>query len=1069
MKINMPVTDHEVQYEDDTLIVSKTDLKGMITFVNRDFIRISGFTEAELIGKNHNMVRHPDMPPAAFADFWATLKAGKPWVGMVKNRCKNGDYYWVEANATPIMESGQITGYLSVRVKPTRAQIEQAEALYRAIRENRAGNIKIQEGQVVKTGLLHKLNVLKLIHQRTSMATKFALIGLILAIPMLLATSLLGLKYQDDIKVAQQERVGLAFHKDLRLVLTELQKHRGLNGLALTGDADAKRKIQEIESNLSTLMQKLDKVAPQQNNAAIDQDWQALHKNWQGLLKDLPSLEGSQAFAHHTEIIESLMSLMGNAANASGLVLDPEAASFHIMNAAILNAPDLAEHMGYSRGYGAQMVARNNVSNEAKLTLMKSLIGAVAHRETIESALAYAIQARPDLEPSIGQLGKTLHESVSNFDKLANEKVVYPSKLEISGTDFFAAGTLAVDATYAFYDKAVDVLDQLLVERIANTKHNAYTLLSFTLALFLLGALIAYLFVRDTCQSLQLSVNRFWEIASGNFKGEVRAKTNDEIGQLMRGLKSMQTKLGFDINDTRERAEAALRLKIGLDSTTTNVMIADNDRNLIYMNPSVIAMLRTAQDDLRKELPHFDVNKLLGAKIDVFHKNPEHQARLLATFTSTYRATIKVGGRTFALTANPVINERGERLGSVIEWIDRTLEVAVEEEVNTIVNAAAAGDFSQRIDENNKEGFFKLLANGINKVVATSDAGLKDIARVLSALAKGDLTESIDADYQGTFADLKDYTNETVRSLETMLRDIRDSAESIHTASSEIASGNADLSSRTEEQASSLEETASSMEEFTSTVRQNADNASEANKLASGASDVATRGGEVVSSVVMTMGAINDSARKIVDIISVIDGIAFQTNILALNAAVEAARAGEQGRGFAVVAAEVRNLAQRSAAAAKEIKGLINNSVEKTEDGNRLVEQAGKTMEEVVDAIQHVTNIMSEITTASMEQTSGIEQVSTAINQMDEVTQQNAALVEEAAAAAESMSDQAATLLEIVKRFKLNDSMVYETKKTRAALSTSHKKLAPLAHAPKSVPKQLGKQQKPDDDDWQEF
>ncbi|MFP5392025.1 MAG: methyl-accepting chemotaxis protein, partial [Gammaproteobacteria bacterium] len=257
------------------------------------------------------------------------------------------------------------------------------------------------------------------------------------------------------------------------------------------------------------------------------------------------------------------------------------------------------------------------------------------------------------------------------------------------------------------------------------------------------------------------------------------------------------------------------------------------------------------------------------------------------------------------------------------------------------------------------------------------------------------------------------------KELINIVSQVRAGTDTIATASSQIATGNMDLSQRTEEQASSLEETASSMEELTSTVKQNADNARQANVLAVSASEVASRGGMVVAEVVDTMASINDSSRKIVDIISVIDGIAFQTNILALNAAVEAARAGEQGRGFAVVASEVRSLAQRSAGAAKEIKALINDSVEKVDAGGKLVDQAGATMGEIVTSITRVTDIMAEIASASAEQTMGIEQVNTAITQMDEVTQQNAALVEEAAAAANAMQEQAATLSAIVSVFQL--------------------------------------------------
>jgi methyl-accepting chemotaxis protein len=292
-------------------------------------------------------------------------------------------------------------------------------------------------------------------------------------------------------------------------------------------------------------------------------------------------------------------------------------------------------------------------------------------------------------------------------------------------------------------------------------------------------------------------------------------------------------------------------------------------------------------------------------------------------------------------------------------------------------------------------------------------------AEVVGRIADGDLSVEVVV-RPNDQASLLFAMKRMCENLAKIVGEVRSGTDTIATASSQIAAGNQDLSSRTEQQAGSLEETASSMEELTSTVKQNADNARQANQLAASASDVAMQGGQVVSQVVDTMGAINASAKKIVDIIGVIDGIAFQTNILALNAAVEAARAGEQGRGFAVVASEVRNLAQRSAAAAKEIKILIGDSVEKVETGSKLVGQAGVTMQEIVESVRRVTDIMSEITAASQEQTSGIEQINQSITQMDQVTQQNAALVEEAAAAAESMQEQAAHLSEVVSVFKLD-------------------------------------------------
>ncbi|MDP3192393.1 methyl-accepting chemotaxis protein [Rhodoferax sp.] len=315
--------------------------------------------------------------------------------------------------------------------------------------------------------------------------------------------------------------------------------------------------------------------------------------------------------------------------------------------------------------------------------------------------------------------------------------------------------------------------------------------------------------------------------------------------------------------------------------------------------------------------------------------------------------------------------------------------------------------------------FGMALVRGISRSLAQAvDAA--------NAVAQGDLSHTIQAQGKDEVAQLLTALAAMKHSLVNIVGQVRVGTDTIATASSQIAAGNHDLSSRTEEQASSLEETAASMEQLTSTVKQNADNARQANQLAVSASSVAVRGGSVVSQVVNTMGAINDSSRKIVDIIGVIDGIAFQTNILALNAAVEAARAGEQGRGFAVVAAEVRSLAQRSAAAAKEIKTLIGDSVDKVEEGSQQVAEAGKTMDEIVDSVKRVTDIMAEITTASQEQTAGIEQINQAIAQMDQVTQQNAALVEEAAAAASSLQEQASGLSQVVSVFRLDSQQVHE-------------------------------------------
>jgi methyl-accepting chemotaxis protein len=475
----------------------------------------------------------------------------------------------------------------------------------------------------------------------------------------------------------------------------------------------------------------------------------------------------------------------------------------------------------------------------------------------------------------------------------------------------------------------------------------------------------------------------------------------------------------------RDREQAALgdtlRIRTALDDVTTNVMIADRERNIVFVNRPLQQMLAAAESDLRRDLPQFDASNLIGRNIDIFHRNPAHQAKLLDTLATTYRAQISVGGRLLRLIVNPIVSDQGERQGFVVEWADRTLEAQVEAELERIVQAAADGDFSGRVACEGKEGFFLQLAQQLNGLMDANATSIEQISALLSALSQGDLTARMEGDFHGVFGRIRDDANATIAQLTRIVGSIQDASTHINGTAAGLAQGNGHLASRTEQQAASLEETAATMEELTATVRQNAEHARTANRVASGAAEVAASGGEVVGSVVTTMSDIEHASRRIAEIISVIDGISFQTNILALNAAVEAARAGEQGRGFAVVASEVRVLAQRSAEAAKQIKGLIDDSVDKVAHGSALVQRAGSTMREIVQSVQQVNQIMAEIAAASQEQSAGIEQVSHSITQMDANTRQNAALVEASTEATHAMGSQAAGLAEAVARFRLHD------------------------------------------------
>ncbi|MCC6535405.1 MAG: methyl-accepting chemotaxis protein [Burkholderiales bacterium] len=501
------------------------------------------------------------------------------------------------------------------------------------------------------------------------------------------------------------------------------------------------------------------------------------------------------------------------------------------------------------------------------------------------------------------------------------------------------------------------------------------------------------------------------------------------LGSLFLGLsvtRSILRQLGGEPVDALEVvnqvARGDLSREISLKAGDTQSVLAAMSRMQSIIKEFVEAQSEMKrQHDAGKISYRIDASRFSGSYAEMARMANDLVAAHIAVKMHVVDVVKRYADGDLSIDMEQLPGEKAQ-ITEAIVGVKRSLQ-AISSQIAMLVQAAAAGDFKVRGEADKFQYDFRKMVEGLNRLMEVSDTGLNEVARVLGAVASGDLTEKITNEYSGAFGQLKDDSNTTVEKLVEIVRQLREATDSINTAAKEIASGNADLSQRTEEQASSLEETSSSMEELTPTVKQNAENARQANQLAIGASEVAVRGGEVVSQVVETMSSINESSNKIVDIISVIDGIAFQTNILALNAAVEAARAGEQGRGFAVVATEVRNLAQRSAAAAKEIKTLIEDSVVKVDAGTKLVDAAGKTMEEIVVAVRRVTDIMGEITAASQEQSAGIEQVNQAISQMDEVTQQNAALVEQAAAAAEALEEQAHALANAVAVFKLDDHL----------------------------------------------
>ncbi|MEZ5936052.1 MAG: methyl-accepting chemotaxis protein [Alphaproteobacteria bacterium] len=512
----------------------------------------------------------------------------------------------------------------------------------------------------------------------------------------------------------------------------------------------------------------------------------------------------------------------------------------------------------------------------------------------------------------------------------------------------------------------------------------------------------------DPLRAMSSSISR---LAQGEQVAIEGMDRKDELGELARSLTIIH-----------EKAIEASRIKLALDNANAGVMVADGMGKIVYVNRQLSALFQAAEAEIRHVAPDFQAGDLVGLDVDELQQSLGVAGVSLKTLRAADEVECKVAGRHLAFVASPVLGASGERLGSVIEWRDHTEDLALQRSIDEVVSAAVGGDFSKRVKADNLDGAMGRLAQGVDQLTGLIEGATGDIGTMLGALAEGDLSRRITADYRGTLGVLKDDANRTADQLANIVGHIQLTANEVKNAASEITSGTEDLSSRTEQAAANLEETAASTEEMAATVGQNAKNAKSASELAGSADRTAKTGGDVVKQAVGAMAGIEESAQKITDIISVIDEIAFQTNLLALNASVEAARAGEAGKGFAVVAQEVRQLAQRSAQAAADIKTLIQNSNGQVKDGVQLVNRAGEALTEIVGSIGKVAGIVEQISSASQEQAIGVQEINNSITSMDEMTQQNSALVEESTAAARALTDQATKLAELMAFFKLDGS-----------------------------------------------
>jgi methyl-accepting chemotaxis protein len=758
-------------------------------------------------------------------------------------------------------------------------------------------------------------------------------------------------------------------------MLIYVSDHRGQMGSHFRGEADAKTQALESERRIDAQIAAIDAIDKEVGaHVGLSEPWAEIRSDWSNLKSSAFSLDESESRKQHVALIGKLTHAF-HLLFRRGSVEASDSNQLVLMELVLDRLPLALAATADLRGRAASAVKVGQIPDRTKGQLLALLADVKEQTSQLENMIpadeAGTAEAR-ELQSALA----TVRTANGAFVSMLDQKVFAPEKPAIAFNDVFAQGTQALQAMQAFASAGTQVLSGRLEADLRRAERAHMLAVVIAITLLLLAAMIAWLITRMVTGNVRETVTVLEQIGSGQLNNRINPAGRDELAQLNRSLDSMQTKLRNQLETERAHAAENARVRQALDKVSTSVVLADDRQQIIYLNDAAEAMFSRSQQEIRKSLPQFDSARLPGNNLDALSVSGGEQRFMLETLQGSHTEERRLGGCTFRVVANPVVNDQRERIGTVQEWTDRTPEMAVEQELQQMLTATLDGDLTRRIDLSGKAGFFRGMSVGVN--------GLAD-------------------------------------NLSDLVSQVKTAASEVFRGTDEISAGNANLSQRTERQSASLEETASSMEEMTSTVKQSSDNTAQANQLAIAARGQADKGGTVVAEAVRAMSKISESSKRIHEIIGVIDEIAFQTNLLALNAAVEAARAGEQGRGFAVVANEVRSLAGRSAVAAREIKNLIQDSVKRVEHGAALVTESGQTLDEIVRSVKKVSDLVAEIDAAGREQTSGIEQVNRAVTQMDQATQENAALVEQITAASKSVAEQAQQLNSMMTRYRVRE------------------------------------------------
>ncbi len=983
MKVNMPVNNHEQKLNEGEILISTTNIKGMITYCNDAFIAISGFSEKELINTSHNIVRHPDMPVAAFKDLWNTIQAGRTWTGMVKNRCKNGDYYWVKTNVSPEYTDGRISAYISARSKPSAEEVKNAEEFYRKINQGKAS---------LKPSLFQRMNFFN----RTNLSLKLFVSALLLLLPLCFLIYIYTNESQHMVQDAKLEARGLQQLIPVTQVMVDLSKHRAIaNGLLdnhISNNEELNARSEKIDQGIQDVAGKIKML----NDKKLNNKWRVIKQHWQKLNSMSSGADKQMLYREHSDLITELGSYLEDIASHTYILMNKEFGRYSLSNTVIYILPELIKNTGDLEGITNGIIARKNLSEENKYTLISRMNTLRNNIRRLNKKMADVYRDDALWSSTLKPESKIVQQRVVAYMNSIMSVVLSEAALKQGSQDVTSQLTEesgnVIHATLKLYVSSVSLLSASAEQEIQREQHNLYSTIAYVAVFVLLGIAMMFWMSRTIVRGIRHLIDVFGLISGGHYDNQVVINTDDEIGDALQAIRTMQNITGFNFSIAQDQAIKNGRISTALDNASTSVSVTDNKGIIVYMNHAATNMFENMKESIKQVVTDFSVESLVGSLADFLPDVNELSYQALKEQKEIVSRSVDLAGVTLDMEIAPVFDSEGEYSGSVIEWRDRTEEKKIEKVLADVVKQAAAGDFSKQVNFNTENKFYQRLGSGVNDILKNTGYSINDVETVLAAISQGDLSKTMDGNYQGVFAQLKTNVNTTVEKLSSIIHSAKSNAVEVANASSEVSQTAQQIGDGSSEQAASLEEISSSMEEMTATISHSAENAAQTEKIATSAAADAQTSGQIVSTAV-------DSMKQIADKISIIEEISRQTNLLALNAAIEAARAGEHGKGFAVVASEVRKLAERSQKAAAEISELSGDTV-------TVAELAGDRLSDLVPNIQKTAELIQEISAGARQQDIGANEINAAIQQLDTVVQRSASSSEKLAGAAKVLSEE---------------------------------------------------------------